>query len=193
MIFAVSLTQPANYSVALASTHLWSLRCKTVQTETCAWVGQEFCHQLLYVNAVNLLLVKIAHCNRVEADFRHRSPQARFQSPRALKLRSACAERTDAELLASVASASQLMMSQATNSINYQIQWQQTPSAKFAYKHANSLTTRFRVSMCTTLRSSLSTQKYKPKVGGQITLLSPLAQILGGTRPPSPPVIYGTG
>lgn len=36
-------------------------------------------------------------------------------------------------------------------------------------------------------RSSLSTQKYKPKVGGQITLLSPLAQILGGRVPPVPP------
>ena len=35
-------------------------------------------------------------------------------------------------------------------------------------------------------RSSLSTQKYKPKVGGQITLLSPLAQILGGRVPLSP-------
>jgi len=43
---------------------------------------QEFFHQLLYVNAVNLLLVKIAHCNRVEADFRHRSPQPRLQSPK---------------------------------------------------------------------------------------------------------------
>ena len=61
------------------------------------------------------------------------------------------AKSTDAELLASVASASQLMMSKATNSINYQIQRQQTPSAKFVYKHASSLTTRFRVSMCTTL------------------------------------------
>ena len=153
MIFAVSLTQPANYSVALASTHLWSLRCKTVQTETCAWVGQEFYHQLLYVNAVNLLLVKIAHCNRVEATSVIEVRSHVFSRLRALKLRSACAESTDAELLASVASASQLMMSQATNSINYQIQWQQMPSAKFAYKHASSLTTRFRVSMCTTLVS----------------------------------------
>jgi len=44
--------------------------------------------------------------------------------------------------------------------------------------------------MCTTLVSFSS--KYKPKVGGQITLLSPLAQILGG-RVPHPPVIYATG
>ena len=42
-------------------------------------------------------------------------------------------------------------------------------------------------------RSSLSTQKYKPKVGGgQITLLSPLAQILGGDAAPVSPVIYAT-
>ena len=153
MIFAVSVTQPAYSSVALASTHLWSIRFKTVQAETCAWVGQKFFHQLLYVNAVNLLLLKIANCNRVEADFRHRTTQPRLQSP--IKVTESTfslrREYRDAERLASVASASQLMMSQATNYINYQIQWQQTPSAKFAYKHACSLTTRFRVSMCTTL------------------------------------------
>jgi len=42
-------------------------------------------------------------------------------------------------------------------------------------------------------RSSLSTQKYKPKVGGTNFITVPLAQILMGTRPPCPPlVIYAT-
>ena len=113
-----------------------------------------------------------------------------FSRLRALKLRSACAQRTDAELLSSVASASQLMMSQATNSINYQIQWQQTSSAKFAYKHASSLTTRFRVSMCTTLVSFNS--KIIAKSGGTnyITVLP--GPNYGGTRPTCPPVINAT-
>ena len=35
-------------------------------------------------------------------------------------------------------------------------------------------------------RSSISTQKYKPKVGGQITLLSPWPKFWGGV-PPVPP------
>jgi len=35
-------------------------------------------------------------------------------------------------------------------------------------------------------RSCLSTQKYKPKVGGQITLLSPWPKFWGGRVPLSP-------
>ena len=81
-------------------------------------------------------------------------------------------------------------MSQATNSINYQIQWQQTPSAKFAYKHACSLTTRFTVSMCTTL-VYFNSKNISQKWGGQITLLPPWPKFWG-TRPPCPPVIYAT-
>ena len=164
MIFAVSVTQPGYYSVALASTHLWSIRCKTVQTETCAWVAKNsfiscftsmlsiFCwwrlHTATELRRTSVIVVR-SHV---------------FSRLRAPKLRSACAESTDAELLASVASASQLMMCQATNSINYQIQWQQTSSAKFAYKHVSSLNTRFRVSMCTTLVSFNS--KIIAKSGG---------------------------
>ena len=40
-------------------------------------------------------------------------------------------------------------------------------------------------------RSSLSTQKHKPKVGGEITLLSP-GPNAGGRVPLSPLVIYAT-
>ena len=195
MIFAVSVTQPAYSSVALASTQaMWSIRCKTVQTETCAWVDQEFFHQLLYVNAVNLLLLKIANCNRVEADFRHRTTQPRLQSP--IKVTESTfslrREYRDAERLASVASASQLMMSQATNSINYQIQWQQTLSAKFAYKHA-SIASLPDLELVCAPRSSISTQKYKPKVGGTNYITVPPGPNSGGDASPlSPPVIYAT-
>ena len=41
-------------------------------------------------------------------------------------------------------------------------------------------------------RSSISTQKYKPKVGGTNYITVPLAQILGGRVPLSPPVTYAT-
>ena len=42
-------------------------------------------------------------------------------------------------------------------------------------------------------RSSLSTQKYKPKVGGQITLLSLWSKFWRDASPLSTPVIYATG